>query len=89
MGEIRGPHGAFFEDYFLKEYDAIKSCRQTQMLRSNYRAVLLCMIFKDRNFHNINRVRKAAIIDSLSSITRIFITNTILIISTNKGGPSM
>lgn len=47
----------------------MKSCRQAPMLRSNYRAVLLGMIFKDRNVHNINRVRKVAITDSFSSIT--------------------
>lgn len=69
VGEICGSHGACYEDYFLKEYEAIKSCRQTQILRSTYRTLLLCMIFKDRNFHNINRVRKAAITDFLPSIT--------------------
>ena len=69
MDEIRGSHGACYEDYFLKEYDAIKSCRQTPMLRSTYKAALLCVIFKDRNVHNINWVRKVAITDSLSSTT--------------------
>jgi len=69
VGEICGSHGACYEDYFLMEYDAIRLVDKTLMLRSTYRAVLLCLIIRDRNFHNTNRVRKAAMTDSLSSIT--------------------